>query len=110
MEGRLTMVFEPRIDFHTVAQQEIDDICAAELRSPRKSVPHLVYSGRGYQGTVIMKECLDDIETTDSRSRFQVQSCAVVGEELRRFSAPVVQAPVDRAAPVRTVDDGPTFD
>ena len=70
MEAGLSIVLEPCIDFHAAVQQEIDDIRAAELTSPRKGVPHFLHTSRGLQATVIRKECLDDIEATDSRSPF----------------------------------------
>src|SRR5262249_25903277 len=104
MQAGLSVMLELRVHIYTFLQQEIDDAGSAEFTGPGESVLQLFLRRSRLQAAVVVKEAFDGVEATDSGRSFQVQARAVARKEFGRLPTPVMQAAVDRAASIGTVD------
>src|SRR5262245_8249745 len=105
MQACLSVMLELRVYSYTFLQQEIDDAGSAEFTGPGETLLHLFLRRRRLQAAVVVKEAFDYIQPPDSCGSFQVQSRAVARKALGRLHVPVMQAAINRAASIRSINN-----
>src|SRR5262245_13527639 len=105
MQASLSVMLELRVHIHIFLQQEIDDAGSAEFAGPGGSVLQLFFCRSRLRAAVVVKEAFDNVNAPDSGRSFKVQPRAPTRKELSRLPVPVMQAVIDRAASIRSIDN-----
>src|SRR3954451_19245715 len=110
MQAGLATVLEPRVYVDTLLQQELDDAGPAELTGPGESIFQLLLRCCRLWAAVVIEKGLTDVEPPASGRPFQIQAAPATRQKLGCRPATVMEAAINGAASIRTVDDGAMID
>src|SRR4030095_6957428 len=99
------MMLQLYVHRHASTEKEIDDVLVTELASPRKTINHLLLGRRRLQPSVVGKEGLHNIKSSNSRSAFEVELRTAICKKLSGVTTTVPESTVHLAAAVWSVDD-----
>src|SRR6185369_1700580 len=97
MQACLSVVSEPRGQYESSIEKELDNFGSPELTSPGEGRPYLLGIGALFQRAVLVEEVLNHIEPSNARRAFEIQSRASLGEELRGLTPSIRETSVDGA-------------